>query len=216
MIRPSVTVIVLSCTDISQKTKGEGKAAATPTKTTPKKATPAKKEEAKAVTPKKPKAVATYTPLARDPKAVLPVNVAYQGDIAESKQVKASFTHVLKLDAGAPFTLLDSVSFSLFIARAYADISKYLIPEGQDKEGHQVILLKPAPGFKFMKLPFEVRTRIYGFLFFTKGQASQPIALDGKRKDESKALYAKSFAEGSKYRVGILAVSKEVHIAPFT
>lgn len=67
-----------------------------------------------------------------------------------------------------------------------------------------------------MKLPIEVRTRIYGFLFFTKGQGSQPIALDGKRKDETKALYAKSFAEGSKTRVGILAVSKEVTTALFT
>ena len=88
-----------------------------------------------------------------------------------------------------------------------------MIPEGQQYEGHQVVLLKPAPAFKFMKLPNEVRNRIYGFLFFTKGHESQPIALDGKRKDESKTLYAKSFAENSKYRVAILAVSKEVSIA---
>lgn len=107
---PVATFLRLNYTNTSQKTKGDGKPAATPTKTTPKKAAPAKKEEAKANTPKKPKPAVTYTRLARDPKAALPVDVAYQGDIAESKAVKASFTHVLKLDAGAPFTLLDSVS----------------------------------------------------------------------------------------------------------
>lgn len=63
-----------------------------------------------------------------------------------------------------------------------------------------------------MKLPKELRHRIYTYLFFTKGQGSQPIVIDGKRKVEPKDPYAKSFAQGSKYRVAILAVNKEVTI----
>jgi hypothetical protein len=59
-------------------------------------------------------------------------------------------------------------------------------------------------------LPQEVRGRIYKFLFFTKGHGSMPIVIDGKRKYEPKDPYAKSFAEGSKYRVAILRVNKEV------
>lgn len=88
--------------------------------------------------------------------------------------------------------------------------AQYLIPEGQEHEGYQLVLLKPAQAFKFLKLPTEIRVRIYGFLFFTKGQGSQPITIDGKRKDDSKDPYAKSFAEGSKERVAILRVNKEV------
>lgn len=61
-----------------------------------------------------------------------------------------------------------------------------------------------------MKLPQEVRCRIYMFLFFVKGQGSQPITLDGKRKTEPKDPWAKSFAENSKFRLAILRVSKEV------
>lgn len=60
-----------------------------------------------------------------------------------------------------------------------------------------------------MKLPKEVRHRIYTFLFFTKGQGSQAIVIDGKRKYEPKDPYAKSFTEGSEYRVAILRVNKE-------
>ena len=63
-----------------------------------------------------------------------------------------------------------------------------------------------------MKLPKELRIRIYTYLFYNKGQGSQPIVIDGKRKFEPKDPYAKSFAQGSKYRVAILAVNKEVTI----
>lgn len=40
----------------------------------------------------------------------MPIGVTYQGDIAEAKQVKANYTHTLKLDATTPFTLVDTVS----------------------------------------------------------------------------------------------------------
>ena len=65
-----------------------------------------------------------------------------------------------------------------------------------------------------MKLPKEVRNRIYKFSFFTKGQGSQAIVIDGKRKYEPKDPYAKTFAEGSIHRVAILRVNKEVIISP--
>jgi hypothetical protein len=96
------------------------------------------------------------------------------------------------------------------------DFAQYVVPEGQQYEGHQLILLKPAQAFKFMKLPPVIRNRIYKFLFFTKGQGSQPIVIDGKRKDETKDPYAKSFAEGSKMRVAILRVNKEVTATRYT
>lgn len=60
-----------------------------------------------------------------------------------------------------------------------------------------------------MKLTPEIRKRIYTFYFYTKGQSSLPIILDGKRRNETKDPYAKSFAMGNKDRVGLLAVSKE-------
>ena len=63
-----------------------------------------------------------------------------------------------------------------------------------------------------MKLPKELRIRIYTYLFYTKGQGSQPIVIDGKRKFEPKDPYAKSFAQGSKFRAAILAANKEVII----
>lgn len=40
----------------------------------------------------------------------MPIEVTFPGDIAEAKQVKANYTHNLKLDATTPFTLIDTVS----------------------------------------------------------------------------------------------------------
>lgn len=106
MLRSFVTSFFVNCTDHSQKAKGNGKAAAT---STPAKAT-SKKEDAKPATPKKAKAAVTYTRVARDKKAVLPIDVTFPGEIAEAKQVKTTYTHSAKFEAGAPFTLFDSVS----------------------------------------------------------------------------------------------------------
>lgn len=103
---------------IAQKTQAESKAAAaTPTKVT--KPTPkkedAKKEAPKPETPKKTKPVPVkVTKLARDKNATLPIDVTFQGEIAEAKQVKSHYTHALKLDGAAPFTLVDTVSQYFF------------------------------------------------------------------------------------------------------
>ena len=60
-----------------------------------------------------------------------------------------------------------------------------------------------------MKLSPEIRQRVYQFYFLTMGQGSLPIVLDGKRKNDTKDPYAKTFAVGNKNRVGLLAVNKE-------
>lgn len=61
-----------------------------------------------------------------------------------------------------------------------------------------------------MKLPAEVRKRIFSLYFASKGIEGEPATIDGKRKNELKDPYAKTYAEGSKYRVALLAVNKEV------
>lgn len=62
-----------------------------------------------------------------------------------------------------------------------------------------------------MDLPEVVRNSVYRMYFAPKGltEATTPIVLDGKRSTD-KVPYSKSYAEGSKSRVGLLAVSKMV------
>lgn len=67
-----------------------------------------------------------------------------------------------------------------------------------------------------MKLPVEVRKRVYQLYFYPKGVAGDQITLDGKRKTESKDPFAKSYCEGSKNRVALLAVNKEVRLSLVT
>lgn len=63
-----------------------------------------------------------------------------------------------------------------------------------------------------MKLAPEIRLKVYTLYFWVKGQEVLPITLDGKRKNESKDPYAKSYAQGSKNRVALMAVSKQVKL----
>ena len=131
--------IVLTLTS-PQKTNANAKAATptkTPTKTTtktatkqtPKKEEP-KKEEPKPVTPKKPKPAAKYSKLARNDKATLPVEVTFQGDLLQAKQVKANYTHAVKFDATTPFTLVDTVSFPFLCLRSLSlTLSSTLSPK---------------------------------------------------------------------------------------
>lgn len=57
-----------------------------------------------------------------------------------------------------------------------------------------------------------MRKRVYELHFYPKGVAGDPITLDGKRKTESKDPFAKSYCEGSRNRVALLAVNKEVRV----
>jgi len=87
-----------------------------------------------------------------------------------------------------------------------------VIAEGE-YEGYQAVLLRPAKAFPFLKLSKEVRARTYGFYFAQKGVVDEAIVIDGKRAN--KEVFAKTFAEGSKHRVGLLTVNKEVsHVPP--
>ena len=60
--------------------------------------------------------------------------------------------------------------------------------------------------------------RIYDQYFAPKGVLGDAIAIEAKRscsksKDVNKDLYAKIYADGSKQRVAVLAVNKEVSIS---
>lgn len=62
-----------------------------------------------------------------------------------------------------------------------------------------------------MDLPENVRNAVYRMYFAPKGftELTVPIVFDGRRTIDKKP-YSKSFADGSKNRVGLLAVNKQV------
>ncbi|KAK6434087.1 hypothetical protein LTR95_009728 [Oleoguttula sp. CCFEE 5521] len=142
---------------------------------------------------KKKKEPVKYTQLLKEIGGLpVPVDVTFMGESVQSKAGKpGTFSHTLKLDATAPFELVQTY-----------------VANGGVYEGAQVIVLRPAKPFKLMQLPEELRQRIYGFYFAPKGDA---IAVDTKRKGGGGAMYAKTYAEGSKFRIALLAISKEVH-----
>jgi hypothetical protein len=82
------------------------------------------------------------------------------------------------------------------------------MPEGE-WEGYEAIIIKPAKPFPFMKLPKEARAKIYSYYFAPSRVTDKPIAIEGKRSN--KDIFAKQYSEGSKYRVGLLTVNKEVY-----
>lgn len=89
-------------------------------------------------------------------------------------------------------------------------LPQYTIQDGPD-EGQQVIVLQPAKALAFKKFPREIRNRIYSFYLAPKGVVNHPITIDSKRKGTSD-VYSKSYADGSKNRVALLAVDKEIHL----
>lgn len=78
-------------------------------------------------------------------------------------------------------------------------------------DGYQAILLRPAKAFPFLKLPREVQVRTYGFYFAAQGVVGKEIVLEGKRTTTTKEVFAKSYADGSKDRVALLAVDREIY-----
>lgn len=60
-----------------------------------------------------------------------------------------------------------------------------------------------------MKLPKEARTRVYAYYFANNRVTNAPISIEGKRSN--KDIFAKQYSEGSKYRVGLLSINKEVY-----
>lgn len=76
-------------------------------------------------------------------------------------------------------------------------------------EGYQAVLLRPAKAFPFLKLPDVVRNRIYHLYFAPKGVLNAEIVLEGRRAN--KEVFAKLYAEGSKDRVALMAVTKDIY-----
>ncbi|KAK0272350.1 hypothetical protein LTR35_012933 [Friedmanniomyces endolithicus] len=164
--------------------KAKVEAAPEPKPETPKKSNP---------TPKKPKAPIVYNTLDKVVGSPIPIEVVYEGQSDQAKLAKAGiYGHTIKLEAPSAFSLFKTL----------------VIAEGE-YEGYQAILLRPAKAFPFLKLSKEVRQRTYGFYFAQKGVVDEAIVIDGKRAN--KEVFAKTFAEGSKHRVGLLAVNKEIH-----
>ncbi|KAK5113082.1 hypothetical protein LTR62_003661 [Meristemomyces frigidus] len=166
-----------------------------PAKTTPKATTKsAPRETPKKATPsKKTKEPTVYNSVTKDTTVPIPIDVQYEGISEQAIQTKAGgYRAGIRLDSHDSFSL----------------VKTYMV-EGGDYDGHQVILLKPAKPFKFLSLPEEARKRVYMFYLAPKGVTNDVIVLDGRRAN--KDLYAKTYAEGSKSRVALLAVNHEVH-----
>ncbi|KAH9826221.1 hypothetical protein Tdes44962_MAKER03605 [Teratosphaeria destructans] len=124
--------------------------------------------------------------------AALAIDVTYEGWSPIATQKKGGlYTHNITLTAPAPFNLLGTMVYTT-----------------GDMEGNQAIIIRPARPFPFVKLPKELRARIYDFYFAPKGLLGDAILLDGKRSN--KDVYAKTYAEGHQHRVGLLAVNKEI------
>ncbi|KAF2163868.1 hypothetical protein M409DRAFT_25643 [Zasmidium cellare ATCC 36951] len=170
-------------------------------------ATPDKqKAKAKpAAAPKTPAASSTETPKKTPSKkatvsfnqltsegSVVPVTVEVEGDSGHAIQRKANtFGQILKLSASETFSVVKTITFT-----------------SGELEGCQAIIIRPPKAFDFKSLTPEVRGRIYRFYFASKGIVDADIVLDGKRSS-NKEVYAKTYAEGLKNRVGLLALNKE-------
>ncbi|KAF2217886.1 hypothetical protein CERZMDRAFT_80541 [Cercospora zeae-maydis SCOH1-5] len=194
--------------------KGTDKAPATPVKANSKSAPPRKSPDSQVRTEEEPpkvtatpskktpkkssQAVVEFAPLKQDSesKTTIPIDVGVGNEepVAEPKKKGNGFEKLLKLESPDKFEVLRT----------------FMLTEGPE-EGCQVILLRPAKPFDFVKLKPEIRTRIYRFYFANRGVVDDPIHLDGKRKGLFNDIYAKTYSSDSKNRVGLLAVSKEIH-----
>ncbi|KAK5172013.1 uncharacterized protein LTR77_003650 [Saxophila tyrrhenica] len=130
--------------------------------------------------------------LQQDSRAAVPIDATYEGEPVAQLVKHGKFGLSLKLEALGAFNLVKTLVFT----------------EGEF-EGHQAIILKPAKAFEFARLPEEVRKRVYKFYFAASGIVGKEIVLEGRRPD--KDIYAKSYAEGSKSRVALLAVNKAIY-----
>nr|POE49491.1 hypothetical protein CFP56_50408 [Quercus suber] len=143
--------------------------------------------------PTRPKVVKTdLSQLAAAENQSLPVDVHYATNtLAASLEKSGLYTHSITLKAAASFKLVDTA----------------LITEGKHA-GRQAILLEPAKPFRFMLLTRDIRVLVYRFYLAQNGTVDEAIVFDGKRAN--KEPYAKTFAQGSKNRVGLLASCQEL------
>ncbi|KAF2750759.1 hypothetical protein M011DRAFT_474262 [Sporormia fimetaria CBS 119925] len=126
-------------------------------------------------------------PLEKDPGIV--VNCLRQIRDKQAPLDKSyDFTHIMKLTSGTPFNLVRQV----------------MLTEGP-YAGHVAILLKQSQPFRFLELPPSVRNRIYKILLRPEGGEIPITVTHGSHK----FAYSRTF--GSKNKLAILAVSKQVY-----
>ncbi len=112
-----------------------------------------------------------------------------------------------------PFSVVKTVSrqrcCSFFEQRTLLNFTlQIMITEGA-LEGSQAIIIQPAKAFPFLKLPEKVRGKVYDFVFAPNGVVGNDLILEARRA--TKDVFAKSYSEGSKNRVAILAVNKQIY-----
>lgn len=71
-------------------------------------------------------------------------------------------------------------------------------------------MIETSQPLEILKFTAEIREKIYEAYFACKGVYNDPIPLESKRKG-SGDLWSKAYADGSKHRVALLAVNKQVH-----
>lgn len=141
----------------------------------------------------------------------VPVDVSHEGAATVSQLGDSGMhTHTLKLYASGSFSLIKTVCQAPALLKPSTQLIdlQFVIDSGE-YEGFQAILIRPAKAFNFNGLPEEVRARVYRHYFAPIGTGNT-ITLEGKRKSNNE-VYAKTYADGSKNRVALLAANKEIH-----
>lgn len=141
------------------------------------------------------------------------IDVKYEGTEQAPALAAGGYSMTLKLDAPNAFGIVKTVSkppIPVVLPKSPLTCAQTILTEGMH-QGLQAIIIRPAKPFKFVDLPETVRNTVYRMYFAPKGltELHVPIVLDSKRTVDKKP-YSKSFADGSKNRVGLLAVNKIV------
>ena len=144
---------------------------------------------------------------------MIPIEIIFEGKSDQASLLKnGAYGHTLKLEAANSFSVVKTVRHLLHLIVPYdanALLAQITFSEGE-LAGYQAVILRPAKPFPFLKLSKEIRKRIYDLYFAPKGVLNSDITVEAKRAS-NKELYAKQYAEGSKDRVALLAINKEVY-----
>lgn len=141
------------------------------------------------------------------------MDVAFEGEFIQATKVKGGkFGSILRLEALNAFSLVKTVrstSFTLPVTTTKLTPRPQVFFEEGEFAGQQAIIIKPAKAFPFMRLPAEVRVRIYTYYLAPGGICNKSVVLESRRSNRD--VWAKSYSESSKNRVGLLTVNKTIH-----